>query len=192
MFRLADGYSVYSRCFWFPLQRAPIFRIPEDTVWCSHEAETMPSAYLWMRFTTVVLLASVTSLLTRGISVQALHVAKVKYPEVHGKSMKSMATEMLKGWATWMAQRNWIVMCVQCSCGCCVRRWSSKTFSLVQGRLRLLLTSMNTEVPFRDLYTGQRAFGGEGLLPYAILSSIRWEQCRWRMGQLFIVWRVFI
>jgi len=35
-------------------------------------------AYSGLRFTTIVLLASATSFLTRGISVQALHVEKGK------------------------------------------------------------------------------------------------------------------
>jgi hypothetical protein len=37
-------------------------------------------------------------------------------------------------------------------------------FSVVQGRLRLLLTSMSTEIPFPDLKTKKKAFWREGLL----------------------------
>jgi hypothetical protein len=169
MFRIPDGYSVYRRCFRFPFQRTPIVYIPEDTVWCSYEAETMRSAYWWLSFTTIVLLASAMSFLTRGVSVRALHVENVKCHEVHGKSM---ATEILNSWARWIAQTSCIVVCVQCSWECCVRRWrSEKNFSVVKGRLRLLLTSMSTEIPFRDLSTDQRTFWRKGLLadiPYCL------------------------
>ena len=57
IYRIPDGYSVYSHCFWFPFQSAPIVYIPVDTVWCSHEAETMRSAYSCLRFATIVLMA---------------------------------------------------------------------------------------------------------------------------------------
>jgi hypothetical protein len=73
-----------------------------------------------------------------------------------------MATEIPEGWASWKAQRTWVMARIQPSSECCVSSWSSETPFVSARDLKAATGFPGQKTPlFRDLKESLRARNAE-------------------------------
>ena len=170
MFRIPDGYCVHSLSFRFTFQLALIITSQRKQKGVRKKLTPCALPVPWLLFTTTILLARATPLLTRDISVQALHVVKV----TAWAWLQNYRTDGQDGWR-W-GTGLWRVSSPTENAALGYEAQTSIFISTKQIKAVTNFHEQKSKAISRLKEAGQRAFWREGLFAdehYAILPNIR-------------------